>query len=146
MAKSAAAKKDDNEKVTGPASLVPPLPADFEFKVSQDIAIPETAGKRATPVSTHPFAAFYDTMGHNGSFFVPLAYFLTREGRTVENTTPAKMKDIVQATFQGWRNKKEADGSDRKHWRLVIVHREIGQDAEFPNMTGVRAWKVDTKR
>lgn len=128
-----------------PASLVPSLPEGFSFTISTNVAIPEKAA--AVRASSHPFAAKFSEMGHNDSFFVPLAYFLTREGRTIENTPASKQKDIVGITFNAWRKKgTETEQEGKKKWRLVMVTRDLGEDPEYPNMTGIRAWKVDTSR
>lgn len=146
MARSAAQHKDDDTQEPSPESMVPALPEGFEFTISHNIPIPETASAPRT--TQHPFALKYDALGHNDSFFAPLAYFLTRPNRTVENTTFAKMKDIINVTFTAWKNKgtEQEQEAKKNRWRLVLVARELGQDPEYPNMTGIRAWKVDKSR
>ena len=147
MARTATALLND----PSPESLVPALPADFTFTVSENVPIPETAGR--TRATQHAFAVHYDTMGHNSSFFVPLAYFLGRPAganlpkRTIESTPLSKVRDLVQATFVAWKRKgTEVEVEAKRKWRLVTVARELGQDPEYAQMAGVRAWKVDTTR
>lgn len=141
MARTAAAPKPASDDIPpeGPPQVLPP---DFSFAVSKNVPIPEKAA-RATPKTAHAFAAHFENMGHNDSIFVPLAYWLGRPGRTVDNTPPSWQKATISGLFVAFRKKAP---EKRSNLRLTTIAREVGEDPEFPQLAGVRAWVVDTTR
>lgn len=125
-----------DDQATSPPQVLPP---DFEFKLSHNIPIPVKV--RGTPKTAHAFTSLFDAASHNSAFFVPLAYWLAR-GRSVEETPLSWQKATISGTFVAWR-KKDAS---RDKLRLTTIAREVGDDPEFPQLAGVRAWVVDTTR
>lgn len=125
------------------APSAPKEPFKFEFKISRGIPIPEKVRKAGPNVNAHPFPAEWDRMGHNDSLFVPTDYWTKARGHDVAKAKLSWQKGTLGNLFTNWKGKdKEARGK----WRLVSVTREVGDDAEFPAMSGVRTWLVDTSR
>jgi hypothetical protein len=128
-----------------PEALIPALPKDFKFAINENVVLPEVP--RAQRTSTHPWVPLFPNMGHNSSFFVPVAYWITERGRTLDTTPFSWQKNTLSLGFTDYKKKgTPAEVEAKKKWRLVTVARELGQDAEFPQFAGVRAWKVDTTR
>lgn len=140
---------DESTTEPTPASLIPALPADFAFTVSENVLIPEAAPRYRPP--SHPWVELYDKMGHNSSFFVPVSYWITKRERTAENTPFSWQAQTIRTTFNDWKKKgsaglKAGETNPREKWSLTTIHRELGADPEFPTMAGIRAWKVDSTR
>jgi hypothetical protein len=50
------------------------------------------------------------------------------------------MKNAIRNTFVPW---KKSLGEAGKHWRITMRPREIGEDATYPQQTGIRVWLID---
>lgn len=150
MAKSAAAKITETIDATdttestepSPEALVPAFPDDFSFAVEQNMPIPMSA-KRKGPTESHPWVAGFEKMQHNDTFFVPLSYWITKRGRTVDTTDFDWQKNAIRNSFMGFKKSLGAGGAK---YRLVVVARELKEDPTYPNHTGVRAWLVDNTK